>query len=112
MPIRFHLDEHISNVVAVGLRRRNIDVTAAVESGLTGADDRAQLEFAASFGRVLVTQDADFLRLHAENTAHSGIAYCRQGSAPAGAMLRGLVLIYDLMSPEEMVGKVEFLGTR
>jgi predicted nuclease of predicted toxin-antitoxin system len=67
------------------------------------------IRFAASSRRVLVTQDADFLRLHAEGVAHAGIAYCRQGAVPIGELLRFLVLIHDLLSPEEMAGRVEFL---
>jgi predicted nuclease of predicted toxin-antitoxin system len=74
VPIRFHLDEHISAQVAAGLRRRNIDVTTTGDTGLIGATDLAHIEFAASSGRVLVTQDDDFLRLHAKGVAHSGIA--------------------------------------
>src|SRR5664279_5663622 len=34
VPIRFHLDEHISGHIAAGLRRRNIEVTTAAEVGL------------------------------------------------------------------------------
>jgi hypothetical protein len=109
VPIRFHLDEHISARIAAALRRRNIDVTSTADAGLAGADDAAQLEFATSSGRVLVAQDADFLRLHAEGLGHAGIAYCRQGAAPIGELLRFLVLIHDLLSPEEMAGRVEFL---
>jgi len=109
VPIRFHLDEHISAQVAAGLRRRNIDVTMTADAGLIGATDVAHIEFAASSGRVLVTQDDDFLRLHAKGVAHAGIAYCQQQSMSAGEILRRLILIHDLLSPEEMDGKVEFL---
>ena len=109
MPIRFHFDEHISARIAAGLRRRHIDVTTAADAGMAGADDVAHLEFAASSGRVLVTHDADFLRLHARGAAHAGIAYCCQGAAPIGELLRSLVLVHDLLSPEEMAGRVEFL---
>ena len=109
MSVRFHLDEHISAHVAAGLRRRSIDVTTAVDAGLGGATDIAQLEFAASAGRVVVTQDDDFLRLHAQGLPHAGIAYCGQQSMSIGEMLRRLVLIHDLLSPEEMAGRVEFL---
>ena len=109
MPIRFHLDEHISGYIAAGLRRRGIEATTAAEAGLIGATDMAQLEFAASSGRVVVTQDDDFLRLHAQGATHAGIAYCQQQSMSIGEMLRGVILIHDLLSPEEMVGRVEFL---
>jgi hypothetical protein len=109
VPIRFHLDEHISGHIAAGLRRRNIEVTTAVEVGLTGATDLAHLEFAGSSGRVVVTQDDDFLRLHAPGVTHAGIAYCQQQSMPIGEMLRRVILIHDLLSAEEMAGRVEFL---
>lgn len=109
MPIRFHLDEHIPASVAAGLRRRGIEVSTSVESGLISADDATQLSFAYSSGRVLVTHDADFLRLHAEGVAHAGIAYCEQGASSIGEILRQLALIYDLLTPEEMAGKIEFL---
>ena len=39
MPIRFHLDEHLSASIAAGLRRRRVDVTTTHESGLAGAED-------------------------------------------------------------------------
>ena len=109
MSIRFHLDEHISAHVAAGLRRRNINVTTAADADLIGATDEAHLSFAASSGRVMVTQDDDFLRLHARGVTHAGIAYCRQQSMPIGEMLRRVILIHDLFSPEEMAGTVEFL---
>ena len=109
MPIRFHLDEHISTSIAAGLRRRGIDVTTTVEAGLMGADDQSQLSFATSHGRVMVTHDADFLRLHAAGTSHAGIAYCLVGALTVGELLRHLVLIYDLLSVEEMENRIEFL---
>lgn len=56
----------------------------------------------------MVTHD-DFLRLHAQGVAHTGIAYCRQQSMTIGELLRRVVLLHDLLSPEEMIGRVEFL---
>jgi hypothetical protein len=107
--IRFHLDEHISSSVAAGLRRRNIDVTTTADVGLIGTSDLAHLEFSASSGRVLVTRDDDFLRLHAQGIPHAGIAYSRQHSMSIGEMLRRLILLHDLLLPEEMSGRVEYL---
>lgn len=109
MRIRFHLDEHISLAVAAGLRRRNIDVTCAVEIGLTALSDEQQLSFAGASSRVCVTQDADYLRLHKAGVHHAGIAYCQQGSLTIGKMLRRLVLLHDVMTAEEMQGRVEYL---
>ena len=110
MRVRFHLDEHIASSVAAGLRRRSVDVTCAADVGLMGANDEDQLKFATRSDRVLVTQDADFLRLHKiGDVSHAGIVYCRQGSLSAGEMLRRLVLLHDLLTPEEMANRVDFL---
>ena len=62
--IRYHLDEHVATAVAVGLRSRGVDVTTTVEAGLMRASDLDQLAYARAERRVLVTHDADFLRLH------------------------------------------------
>jgi predicted nuclease of predicted toxin-antitoxin system len=108
--IRFHLDEHIDSAVADGLSRRGISVTTTAGAGLLGASDEEHLAFArGAEGRVLFTQDADFLRLHAAGAAHAGIVYCRQQSRPVGAILRDLILIWEILEPEEMRGRVEFL---
>jgi len=109
VPIRFHLDEHISAQISAGLRRRNIDVTTSLDANLIGATDLAHIEFAASSARVLVTQDDDFLRLHAQGVTHAGIVFCQQQSMSIGEMLRRLILIHDLLSPEELSGRIEFL---
>ena len=105
----FHLDEHIPASVAAGLRRRGIDATTTAECGLSGASDLEQLAFASSSGRVMVTRDDDFLRLHVDGVPHAGIAFCCRQTISVGETLRRLILIYDLLLPEEMVGRVEFL---
>ena len=53
-------------------------------------------------------QDADFLRLHAASVTHSGIAYAHQ-QARIGDIVRGLMLIYQVLEPEDMQDHVEFL---
>ncbi|MDB9309053.1 hypothetical protein PN471_10460 [Aphanizomenon sp. CS-733/32] len=41
--IKFHLDESVSNAIALGLRRREINVTTTSEAGLIGVSDREQI---------------------------------------------------------------------
>jgi hypothetical protein len=50
--IRFHLDEHVSNAVAEGLRRRGMNVTTTADAGLLGADDSQHIAFALAQDRV------------------------------------------------------------
>lgn|SRR5262249_55579874 len=107
--VRFHLDEHISSAIALALRRRGIDVTTTAEAGMLGAEDIAHLDFARKSGRVMVSNDDDFLRLHANSYPHAGIAYCKQGARSVGEMIHTLILIYELMSPDEMIGQIVYL---
>lgn len=107
--IRFHLDENGHPAIANDLRRRGIDTTTTPEAGLIRAPDEAQAAYALAEGRVIFTQDRDFLRLHAAGTSHAGIACCEMGTLGIGAILRGLVLIWEIYDPGEMVGRVEYL---
>ncbi|AFZ33643.1 hypothetical protein Sta7437_0016 [Stanieria cyanosphaera PCC 7437] len=107
--IKFHLDENVSNAIALGLRRRRIDVTTTNEVGLMGASDEEQLEFALRKGRVIFTQDDDFLRLHHAGITHAGIAYCRQRSRSIGEIINTLTLIWEWVESEEIKNKVEFI---
>ena len=76
--IRFHLDESVTLAIVRPLRQRGIDVTTPAGEGLLEATDEAHLDFARSHDRVLVTHDADFLRLHTSGTEHAGVLYCHQ----------------------------------
>jgi len=106
--IRFYTDEHVAGAVVAGLRRRGVDVLTTQEAGMLGASDREHLAFAADDGRIVVTQDDDFLRLHAAGTKHSGIAYAPHQMS-IGAIIRGLMLIHQVLDAEEIQDHVEFL---
>ena len=106
--IKFYMDEHVPSAVTKGLRLRGVDVLTAQEAGMLEADDKDHLALATEEGRVIFTQDADFLRLHAEGVRHAGIVYVRQ-QTPIGYIIRGLMLIYQVLEPEDMQNHVEFL---
>ena len=106
--IKFCMEEHVAGAVTEGLRRRGVNVLAAREADMLGADDEQHLAFALREDRAFFTQVADFLRLHAANRAHSGMVYAPEQTA-IGTSVRGLMLIHDILSPEDMRGRVEFL---
>jgi predicted nuclease of predicted toxin-antitoxin system len=108
-PIRFHLDEHISPRVAVALRQRGIDVTTTREAGLAELDDPFHLRFATSEKRVIVTKDADFLRMATTIANHPGIVSCRRTTLSLRGLIEGLILIHGVLTPEEMSGHIEYL---
>lgn len=106
--IRFYLDEHVSPAVAAGLRRRGVEALTVQESNMTGKQDIELLVFALQENYVIVTQDADFLRLHAEGMEHNGIAYAPQQTS-VGVLLRGLMLVVQVLDASEMKNHIEFL---
>lgn len=107
--IRFHLDENVNPVIALALRRYGIDVTTAVEANLRTSSDEAHLAYARQENRVIVTHDDDFLRLAAATANHSGIAYCHKEARTIGQIIAALRLIYEVLTPEEIQGHVEYL---
>ncbi len=106
--IRLYTDEHVSRAVVNGLRQRGVDVLPVAEAGLLGASDEEHLAFARREERVLFTQDDDFLRLHASGAVHAGLVYTPQ-QTPVGETIQGLMLIHELMTPDEMRGHVEYI---
>ncbi|MGL4881963.1 MAG: DUF5615 family PIN-like protein, partial [Waterburya sp.] len=57
--LRFLADENFNNQIFRGILRRNpnIDVVRVQDMGLTGADDRTILKWAAQHQRVVLTHD-------------------------------------------------------
>jgi hypothetical protein len=107
--IKFHLDENCHRAIAEGLRRRGVDVTTTPEAGLLQASDERQIAYALALGRVIFTQDRDFLKLHAASVPHPGIAYSDKDTLGIGEIITMLVLIWELYEPEYMANRVEFI---
>jgi uncharacterized protein with PIN domain len=107
--MRFHLDEQVDPDIARALRQYGIDVTTTIDVGLRTAKDEEQLDFARRARRVLVTHDTDFLRFAGVDLDHSGIADCHKTARSLGEIIRSLILIYEILSLEEISGRVEYL---
>jgi hypothetical protein len=95
--------------IANGLRQHGVDVTTTSEAGLLGATDVEHAAYALPLGRIIVTQDRDFLRIHAAGVPHAGIAYCEKDMRTIGEMIDALVLLWEIYEPQEMAGRVEYL---
>lgn len=106
--IKFYTDEHVPQAVVKGLRRRGVDVLTVQEARMLSASDEDHLALASSQGRVVFTQDDDFLRLHSKGVKHCGIVYTHQ-QTPISDMVRGLMLIYQVLETDHMQNHVEFL---
>lgn len=62
-PIKFYTDEHVARSVAVGLRRRGVDVLTVPEAAMRGASDIDHLGFATHHPSVSSAQSVAFLSL-------------------------------------------------
>lgn len=106
--IQFYLDEHIPKAVAKGLKQRGIEVFTCVELNALGFSDTEHLTLAQQNTWVMVTQDNDFLVLHAQGFQHTGIVFVTR-PLTIGEFIHGLLLVHEVLSSEEMIGHVEFL---
>jgi predicted nuclease of predicted toxin-antitoxin system len=110
--IRFHLDEHCDPAIASGLRLHGVDVTTTPEAGLLHARDEIRIAYAVASGRVIFTQDRDYLRHHATGMEYCDIAFCYQNSRSIGQIIASLLLIWESYEPDEMRDRVEFIEPR
>lgn len=107
--IRYHLDEHMDAAVAVGLRRRGINVTTTVEAGLMRASDPEQLAFALGQQRVFITRDRRILASVGQLGPHAGIVIARSGRGTIGPTVLALTHLHRTVTAEEMQSRIEYL---
>src|SRR5437016_12205657 len=100
--IKYYLDEHIHSAVAMGLRRRGVDVLTVQEAARAGFADDEQLSFALTDERAM---DSDYLVLAAGGVPNAGIAYANR-KRTVGELIAALMLLRDVLTPEEMVNHV------
>jgi hypothetical protein len=105
--IALYIDEQFPINLAVELRNHGVDVLTTQEAQRAGTPDEDQLNYATTHGRVLVTQDKDFLEL-AISHYHLGIIYARQSLQP-GIIVEDLVLIAKAAKPEELEQQIWWL---
>ncbi len=83
-------------------------MTTTAETGLIAASDGEQLYFAMSQNWIIFTHDDDFVILHQSGfIMHAGIIYCAQNRRSIGEILKSLILIWEILEPEEMRYQLE-----
>lgn len=112
MALRLYFDEDSMNrALTRALVARGIDVANAVDAGLAGQPDEAQLEFAAADRRVLYSFNVgDFHRLHvhwlAAGRAHAGLVLVPQQTFSIGEQMRRLLRLSNELSETAMRNRV------
>jgi hypothetical protein len=107
------MDEQVPFAITAGLRRRGVNVRSVQEDGRESANDEAILDRAAALGRVLFTQDKDFLAIGVDRQQHAvpfaGILFARQEGPSIGDCIRDLELIARVCEFAEYANRVEYL---
>jgi len=100
-------DVHVPLAVTRGLRRRGIDVLTAQEDGAATLPDGILLDRAAGLGRILFTQDEDFLievaTRRKAHLPHATVVYGHQFE-PIGVCVSDLEIILKSLLPGESMG--------
>lgn len=113
--LRFAADENFNGNIVRGLRRREpaLDIVRVQDAGLSGADDPAVLEWAASQGRVVITHDVSTLTRHAFDRVAAGRlmpgVFEVDSSAAIGQVIDDLLLLAECSLEGEWEGQVRYL---
>lgn len=108
--IIIYADEDVDVAIVEGLRRRGIEAYSCLDFHNISFSDYQQIEFAKKKGFVLLTHDADFLRLIAEkNVPHPGILFVAQTRLTVGEIIRRIECLVSTLTMEELKNHVEFL---
>jgi Domain of unknown function (DUF5615) len=112
VPLSVYMDVHIPLAITEGLRRRQVGVLTSQEDGAAEADDQPLLVRATELGRILFTQDEDFLRIAAEwqrsERMFFGIVYAHEQGASLGRLVEDIELLATCCDPEELANRVTY----
>jgi len=111
--LRFFTDEDMYGAIARALRIAGIDAVSTPDAGRLGELDEAQLEWATSEGRVLVTFNVGHFLAHHTNwlqigKPHAGIVVSAQ--RPIGDLLHRLLHLAGTLDADAMRDRLEFLS--
>jgi predicted nuclease of predicted toxin-antitoxin system len=108
-------DADVNGRIIRGLHRRDaqIDLVRVQEVGLRTATDPEILEWAATEGRVLITQDENTMIGHAWDRVRAGLpmpgVFVRRKSVPIRQAINDLILVAHCGTPEDFKDQVHFL---
>ena len=113
MSVAFYVDEHVHGAIIRGLRRRGVDVLTVQDDGYGQKDDPILLDRALALGRVMVSQDKDFLRegrrRQLTGEPFAGVVYAPQDLNAIGRYIDDLELIAKVDDPTDWMNQVKFL---
>lgn len=116
MPLTVYMDVHVPEAITEALRRRSIDVLTSQEDGTRESSDDMLFQRAVDLGRLLFTQDEDFLTIAAEwqqyGRAFPGVVYAHQDQTAIGRTIDDLELLLTCSEADELENRVVYLPLR
>lgn len=110
MTLALYADHHVNLAIVEGLRRRGIDVVTAFEDGFDRCSDADILSRAGDLGRVIFTQDVDFITLTDEwivsGKQFSGVVFAHQLKITIGQSIRDLELVCRALAPADVANRL------
>ncbi len=110
MSLAFYFDQHVPRSIAIGLRRRGIDVLTAEEDHASDWPDARIIDRATELERIVFSCDADFLELTTQLLSNGksfcGVIYTHQLQITIGQAVRDLELIALVLSPDDVRNQV------
>ena len=105
MPAALYMDVHVPMSITRALRRSGCDVLTAQDDGAARLPDPDLLDRAAALGRLLFSQDEDFLaevaRRQRARQQHATVIYAHQFE-PIGRCVGDLELILGAATPDDL----------
>lgn len=105
--LSFLADEHVERAFVTALSDNGYDVETVAGSEVSGAPDPDVVERARQAGRVILTNDDDFVRI-ADQRDHAGILLYSDQSHPPAAVVRGVNRLNRHLSHEAFEHHVEW----
>lgn len=116
MSVALYMDEQVHSGITEGLRQRGVDILTTQEDGRDGTPDPELLDRATELGRVIFTQDDDFLReatrRQRAGETFAGVIYAHQLRVTIGQCIDDLELIAGATKPEDYANSVQHLPLR
>ena len=113
MTVALYMDHNVVRAVVEGCRAAGLDVLTAFEDGWHERSDIDILERALELGRIVFTQDTDFIVLATERQAGGipfpGVIFGKHGSMPVRKVIDDLALICQSSALEELTNQLIWL---
>ena len=115
MSVRFLADADLNYAIVEGVRLRepSVDFKTANDAGLEALSDLEVLEVAAREGRVLVSHDKSTMPVHFASRVAAGLrspgVLLALPSAPVGAIIESLVIIWSASEEKEWSDQIHYL---